>query len=302
MIHGLITLALSALLAQAPADARQNRTPQTDQTVPAARGTRLAIENKAGEIVIHAWEKDAVRVQARHSSRAKINVRTDANVINVDAVTDRGPTGSIDYDISAPAWMPIKVEGQYDYISVEGVQGEISVETVRGDIVLKNVGSAIAKSIEGAIEVDGARGKLTLSSVNEEIKVTGASGEVVADTTNGEVTLTRMEASSVEVATVNGDVVFEGRLADRGHYSFTNHDGDIELLVPENSNATFNVRAYSGEFSTALPVKGPDSSQVRRGRRVTYTLGNGSAEVELESFGGDIKLRRPGSARTRRDQ
>ena len=302
MIQVVTAAILSALLAQAPADNRQNRAPQTDQTVPAARGTRLAIENPAGEIVIHTWEKDAVRVQARHRSYTKINVRTDANVISVDAVSDKGPTGSIDYDISVPAWMAIKAEGPYDYISVEGVQGEISVETVRGDIVLKNVGAAIAKSIEGAIEVDGARGKLTLSSVNEEIKVTGASGEVIADTTNGEVTLTRMESSAVEVATVNGDVVFEGRLADRGRYSFTNHNGDIELLVPENSNATFNVRTYSGEFSTGLAVKGPDASQVRRGRRVSYTLGNGSAEVEVESFGGDIKLRRPGAARTRRDQ
>jgi DUF4097 and DUF4098 domain-containing protein YvlB len=302
MIHTIAAALLSTLLAQAPTDARQNRAPQTDQTVPAARGTRLVIENKAGEIVVRAWEKDAVRVQARHTSRAKINVRADASAIRIDAVSDKGPTGSIDYDINAPAWMPVKIEGQYDYVSVEGIQGEISVETVRGDIVLKNVSSAIAKTIEGAIEVDGGRGKLTLSSVNEEIKVAGATGEVVADTTNGEITLTRMEAVAVEVATVNGDVVYEGRFADRGHYSFTNHSGDIELVVPENSNVTFTVRAYSGEFTTALPLKGPDASQVRRGRRVSYTLGNGSAQVDVESFGGDIKLRRPGAARTTRDQ
>jgi len=302
MVHAVTATVLSTLLAQAPAEAKQNRPPQTDQTVPAARGTRLVIDNHSGEVVIHAWEKDAVRVQARHTSRARVNVRTGANVINVDAETERGPVGSVDYDINAPAWIAIKIEGQYDYVSVEGVQGEISVETVRGDVVLKNIGSAIAKTIEGAIEIDGARGKLTLSSVNEEIKVTGASGEVAAETTNGEITLMRMEAIAVEVATINGDVVYEGRLADRGHYSFTNHSGDIELTVPETSNATFNVRAYSGEFNTALPVKGPDSSQVRRGRRVSYTLGNGSAEVELESFSGDIKLRRPGAARTRRDQ
>jgi len=230
MIHTIAAALLSTLLAQAPTDARQNRAPQTDQTVPAARGTRLVIENKAGEIVVRAWEKDAVRVQARHTSRAKINVRVDASAIRIDAVSDKGPTGSIDYDINAPAWMPVKIEGQYDYVSVEGIQGEISVETVRGDIVLKNVSSAIAKTIEGAIEVDGGRGKLTLSSVNEEIKVAGATGEVVADTTNGEITLTRMEAVAVEVATVNGDVVYEGRFADRGHYSFTNHSGDIELV------------------------------------------------------------------------
>jgi DUF4097 and DUF4098 domain-containing protein YvlB len=302
MLYSLIPLVLSTVLTQVPAEARQNRAPQTDQTVPAGRGTRLVIENKAGEVVIHAWEKDAVRVQARHNMRAKINVRSGTGVINIDAVTEKGPTGSVDYDISAPAWMPIKIEGQYDYVSVEGVQGEISVETVRGDIVLKNIGAAIAKTIEGAIQIDGARGRLTISSVNEDIKVTGASGELVAETTNGEVSLTGMTSSSVEVASVNGDIVYDGTLANGGHYSFTNHDGDIELTVPDNTNATFNVRSYNGEFNTSLPVKGPDPSQVRRGKRVSYTLGNGSADVELESFGGDIKLRRAGAARTRRDQ
>lgn len=302
MLHSLITVAVSTLLAQAPADARQNRAPQTDQTVPAARGTRLAIDNRAGEVVVHTWEKDAVRIQARHNVRAKVNVRAGTGVINIDAVSEKSPTGSVDYDISAPAWMPIKIEGQYDYVSVEGVQGEVSVETVRGDIVLKNIGAAIAKTIEGAIQVDGARGKLTLSSVNEDIKVSGASGEVVAETTNGEVTLTGMTATSVEIASVNGDIVYDGTLANGGHYSFTNHDGDVELTLPDSTNATFNVRTYDGEFNTALPVKGPDPSQVRRGRRVSYTLGNGNADVELESFNGDIKLRRAGAARTRRDQ
>jgi DUF4097 and DUF4098 domain-containing protein YvlB len=302
MMHSLMTVVLSTLLSQASANAPQNRAPQTDQTVPATRGTRLTIENRAGEVVIHAWDKDAVRVQARHNTRTKIDLRTTTGAINIDAAAEKGPSGSVDYDISAPAWMPVKIEGHYNYVSVEGVQGEISVETVRGDIVFKNVGAAIAKTIEGAIQIDGARGKLTLSSVNDDIKVTGASGEVAADTTNGGVSLTGMASSNVEVASVNGDVVYEGTLADRGHYSFTNHNGDIELTVPDNSNATFNVRTYSGEFTTSLPVKGPDASQVRRGRRVAYTLGNGSAEVELESFGGDIKLRRAGAARTRRDQ
>ena len=196
----------------------------------------------------------------------------------------------------------MKIEGQYDFVTIEGIQGEVSVETVRGDIVLKGGGPAIAKTIEGAIQVEGARGKLTLSSVNEDIRVTGASGDISAETTNGSITLERMESSNVEVATVNGDVTYDGTLAARGHYAFTTHNGDILLTIPEASNATFNVRTYNGEFGTSLPVKGPDASQVRQGKRVTYTLGNGSAEVEMESFGGEIRLRRAGAARTRRDQ
>ncbi len=196
--------------------------------------------------------------------------------------------------------MPIKIEGHFDFVTIEGVQAEISITTVRGDIVLKNVGSATVKTIEGAIELDGARGRVSLNSVNEDIKVTGASGEFVAETTNGDMSVTRMESTSVEVTTVNGDIDYEGTLVDNGHYTFTNHNGDVELTIPASANATFNVRTYSGEFSSSVPVKGPNPSEVRRGRRVSYTLGNGSADVEMESFAGDIVLRRAGANRSSR--
>ncbi len=291
----LATIALAcALTAQAhgTAESRQNRAPQTDQTVAVSRGARLAIENYAGEVVIRAWDKDAVRVQARHSARTKVDVHTDASTISIGAASSGKSNGSIDYEITAPGWMSLKIEGQYDFVTVEGVQGEVSVTTVRGDIVLKNIGSVTAKTIEGSIEVDGARGKLALSSVDEDIKVSGASGDLSADSTNGSITLVRIESTNVEITTVNGDVTYEGQLPAKAHFAFSTHDGDITMTIPESANATFNVRTYSGEFGTSVPVKGPDASSVRRGKRVTYTLGNGSAEVELESFGGDIRLRR----------
>ena len=289
-------LLLCTLIAQAPAEARhgQARVPQEDQTVPATRGTRLVIDNFAGEVVVHAWDRDSVRVQARHNNRTKVNVRTGSSAITVEAVAANGPPGSVDYEITAPAWMSMKLEGHSDFVTVDGIQGDVSVETVRGDIVLKNVGTATAKTIEGQIQVDGARGKLSLSSVNDDIKVSGASGDVSADTTNAAVTLERMESSTIAVTTVNGDIKYDGAFSDHGQYSFTTHDGDLELTLADNTNATFNVRSYNGEFNTALSLKGPERSQVRQGKRVTYTLGNGNAEVELESFGGDISLHRGG--------
>jgi len=297
----LTTIALACALtaqAQTPAEPRQTRAAQTDQTVSVSRGARLAIDNYAGEVVIRVWDKDAVRVQARHNARTKVDIHADANIVTVGAATPVKANGSIDYDIAVPAWMPLKIEGHYDFVTVEGVQSDISVTTVRGDIVLKNIGSVIAKTIEGAIEVDGARGKTALSSVNEDIKIAGVSGDLSADTTNGSITLARIESTNVEIATVNGDITYEGQLPAKAHFSFSTHGGDITLTVPDGANATFNVRTYSGEFGTSVPVKGPDASSVRRGKRVTYTLGNGSAEVELESFGGDIRLRRPGPSRS----
>ena len=88
--------------------------------------------------MVHAWDKDAVRVQARTNTRTKVDVRTASNAINIEAVATNGPTGSVDYEITAPAWMSMKVEGQYNFVTIEGIQGDVSIETVRGDIVMKS--------------------------------------------------------------------------------------------------------------------------------------------------------------------
>ena len=67
----LVMLTTAVLLSAARAGAAGRTAgppPQTDQTVPATRGMRLIIDNSAGEVVVHAWDKDSVRVQARHST------------------------------------------------------------------------------------------------------------------------------------------------------------------------------------------------------------------------------------------
>jgi DUF4097 and DUF4098 domain-containing protein YvlB len=296
-------LATALTVGAAQAQPPTSRAPQTDQTVSAARGARLTLSNLAGEIVIRAWDKDAVRVQARHASRTKISIRTQPTGIAISASGSQGPPASVDYEINVPVWMPLNIEGTYTFISVEGSQAEVSAENVRGDIVIKGgSGSVTAQSIEGEVTVDGARGRINAGSVNEGIRITGASGDIVAETTNGSIALTRISSPHVEIATVNGDVTYEGGIADRGKYRFASHNGDIIMTLPDNVNATFVVRSYNGDFRSGFQVQGPPAAEVRRGRRVSYTLGNGSAEVEVETFGGDIRLRRAGSPETARDQ
>src|ERR1051326_1143529 len=103
----LTTLAVGLLLAQTP----RTTAPQTDETVPAQKGARLSINNFAGEVIIHSWDKDAVHVVARHQARTKVGIRSTPGGVSITAAATTGPQGSVDYDITAPAWMPIRVEG-----------------------------------------------------------------------------------------------------------------------------------------------------------------------------------------------
>jgi hypothetical protein len=100
-----------------------------------------------------------------------------------------------------------------------------------------------------------------------------------------------ISSNSVDVSTVNGAVTYQGTIADGGHYSLTSHDGSILLDIPEKSNATVSVRTYNGSFhSPFAALQPPNRSDMQRGKRVTMTMGNGSADVSLESFSGVIRV------------
>ena len=296
----LMTAALVAALGMTPAqaqtqggagEARPMRAADTDETVTVTRGTRLAVNAFAGEVLVRSWGRDAVRVQARHSSRTRVTIRPSGSLV---AVSASGSPGSVDYEINVPAWMPVKVEGTYIYISVEGTQADVAAETVRGDISIKGGASLVtAKSIEGEVILEAPRGRINASSVNQGITITGGNGEFVVETTNGHISLTNMESASVDAATINGNIKFDGTVAPSGKFRFSTHNGNIVVAVPEATSAGFTVRTYNGSLNTNLPLK--TAGEIRRGQRATYTLGSGSADFELESFGGTIQLRKRGS-------
>lgn len=271
--------------------------PKTDQSVPVQKGMRLSVNNFAGSVTARAWDKDAVRVEAEHSARDRVNVRTTEAVLRVSVSSERGPSRIVDFTLTVPRWMPIGIQGTYLDVDLDGLQNEVTAETVGGDIRLKGGSGVVSlKSIEGVIEVDAAKGRMTLNTVNEGIQVRDASGEIVAETVNGDLTLERIESASVDVATVNGDVIYDGSVRDGGTYRFATHNGDLEMRVPDQINATVFVRTYRGDFESHFPVRAPAADDEKRSRgrrqnrRFDFTLGSGAARVELESFGGDISL------------
>ena len=207
-----------------------------------------------------------------------------------------GHADPVDYDITAPSWMPVKVDGTYCFITIDGTQAEISAESVRGDISIKGgTGFVSAKSVEGSVAVEGTRGKLAVNSVNDSIDISDAAGDIVADAINGSIRMQRIASRSVDVSTVNGKVAYRGTIADGGHYSFASHHGDVLLDIPEKSNASVSVRTYSGTLhSPFAALQPPNRAALQRGKRVTMTMGTGSADVAVESFGGTIRIG-PGS-------
>jgi DUF4097 and DUF4098 domain-containing protein YvlB len=268
--------------------------PRSDQTVDAAKGTRLVLSNNAGEVIVRSWDRDQVRVQASHNERITIDVASADNTLRVRSRSARGPAGLVDYQITVPRWMPVNLSGTYLESTIEGTTAEVTVETVHGNIrVVGGSGNVNLRSVEGIITVEKASGKLQATTVNEGIRLTNISGDVSAETTNGDVFIENAQTTSLEVSTVNGDVTFNGTMRDGGSYRLTTHGGDLRVGLGGAPNATVFVRTFQGDFSADFPIQLPDGQSAREGsKRFNFTLGSGSARIELQSFNGDIIVAR----------
>jgi len=273
---------------------------QFDTTLAVPAGARIEIENLAGDVIVRTWDRNAVRVTASGGGAPRTAVRLAGAVLRVETDARRDARRPVDYALTIPATAALRVTGPFNDVSVDGAGGDVSVETVRGDVSVRGGNGAISlSSVQGSITLERARGRIRVSAVNDDIRVSDTTGDIVAEGVNGSIVLQGIESNSVEASTVNGSLSYDGTIRDGGRYRLTTHNGRIALGVPDRTNATFSVATFNGEIDSALPLS---ITQVRRGERFTFTLGSGSARVDLESFNGTIQLRRPGGARNQEDR
>lgn len=278
MMMPILTLAV-ILTAAVPADT----------VLPVERGTRLDVETWRGEVTVRVWDRDAVRVRARGDHPGDVVRR--GSTLRVSADGDTGGRGGTDFTISVPPWMDVRVHGHQVTVSVQGTGGVVSVENVGGNVRVDGGAARVSvRTIQGAVRVRGARGRVDVFNVNESVTVEDVVGDISVETTNGSVTLRRTRSTAARATTVNGAVLYDGAIVDSGRYSFRTHNGAISVTVPEGANATVSAATYNGGFRAEFPVR---LTGMSRDRHYDFTLGSGSARMELESFNGDITLRRP---------
>jgi DUF4097 and DUF4098 domain-containing protein YvlB len=266
---------------------------QVDTTVTIQPGGRLEVDNFDGTVEISTWTRNAVRVQAAPSSRTEVEVESGGGVVQVHSMSRHGP-GDVNYRITVPAAIDVSVNGHSGDVKVDGTTGEISVETVEGSITARGGGGFVSlRSVEGDISLSKSKARAELNSVEGAIKVTDLVGELSAQTVDGEIVLDGVDSPGIEATTVDGDITFTGALRDGGRYRFNSHDGNIRVTVPR-VNGALSVSTFDGDFESDFPLT---LTGTRSSQRLNFTMGTGNVRLELESFDGNITLRKAGSTK-----
>ena len=266
------------------------QTATLDTTIAVRPETRLEVSAAAGSIDVKTWDRAAVRVIATPSRGATPQVTLDGAVLRVSAQVPGGRIDLVDYQITVPRRMDLKLGwGDVD-ITVHDAEGAVEARNSGGAgtiTISGGRGTIDAQSIDGPIVIRHARGRMIARSTNAAVAIDSSSGDVDAQSTMNHVTLTAIETHNLRATSVGGVVKFSGPFFPDGRYDLSSHSGSIWLTVPAPINATVSVATVNGAFTSGVPH---DIVERRRRGIFTARFGDGRAQVSVESFNGAIVL------------
>jgi DUF4097 and DUF4098 domain-containing protein YvlB len=268
-----------------------------DETRPAAEDVRLTVENINGTVTVEGWSKKEVHVTGTlgegveelvfegNERRLRIEVEFYHRRHNED--------GTADLNIKVPTGAEVLVDVVNCPIEVSKVEGSLDLESVNGDISISGKPSRIeAGAVNGDITITATCNDVEASNVNGDIILDGVSGEVSAESVGGTIEVRGGRFDGCDFGTVSGDIEFDGEFVDNGRYEFEAHSGDVTLTLPAKVSADFEVSTFSGDIDNDFGPRPRRSSEYGPGKELYFTTGDGKCRVSINTFSGDVRLRK----------
>ncbi|MDX1554529.1 MAG: DUF4097 family beta strand repeat-containing protein [Xanthomonadales bacterium] len=293
VLRALLVPVLLAVMLAAPVSVLAEGT--FEETHPLPAGGSLVIENEFGEIVIEAWDREEVRVSGYLSDDVKeLEVKESGNGLRIRVdYYDRRSIDGAELQLVVPATASVEAASVSGDIEAAGLSGKsLELRTVSGDIdAAANVERVSLNSVSGDIEFAGEASRVSAETVSGEIELVGVRGELDLSTVSGDVTVDGGVISRGEVEAVSGDAELELELEDGGRINVSSMSGDIDLYLPNRQEAEFYIQTFSGDIDSAFG-RARDTSKHGPGQRLEHQEGNNGATINLNSFSGDVRLRK----------
>jgi hypothetical protein len=272
-----------------------------------AAGT-LDIANVSGDITITEGGGDTITVDAVkrfHGSeadakdqftRATVSMAERAGRVEIRTTyTGRNVRVSVGYTVVAPAGTTVISRSVSGDIRVTGIRGDVHAESVSGDIVATNTPAAsLLKTVSGDVTATGlaSQDELRAGSISGNVVVRGAKlRSINADSISGDINLADVTAEQVTCGSISGEIDFAGPLSKSGRYEMKSQSGNVRLTLAGTTGFELDAQTFSGNVRSDLPVTlkaGEPAGGHRKGIRGVN--GDGSAQLLLKSFSGDITI------------
>jgi hypothetical protein len=173
----------------------------------------------------------------------------------------------------------------------------------------------VARSGDGAIQVESVEGRIELRTGDGSIRVTNVKGELVLDTGDGSITVDRADGrlaletgdggvsvegslSPVKMHTGDGSIVYRVDAATRmdDDWEISTGDGAVSLYLPSGFSADLDAHTGDGRIRNDLDVSSTrtpnDRDPDERDRRTLRgRIGQGGKRLRVQTGDGSITLK-----------
>lgn len=255
----------------APRIAEEGRVQVAPVSVKLARGGKVAISSRSGQIIVSGWDRDVVQASATgDSGPVPIETQTTGDPTRprlLLTVSARRYDRDAKLDVKVPRYADVEtLEGYRGDIEVADVDGATLINAGNGDVKIMRVGSLrvsrrsgdvtvrevkgdlTARSFNGDVVVDNVAGLVDVAATNGDLRVHNAGGDVRANSATGDVEVRcakgRAEVSSasgsimlvgvggdVDASTASADVIFRGPIRVGGSYRLKSLSGGVSMTI-----------------------------------------------------------------------
>ncbi|TDJ33199.1 MAG: hypothetical protein E2O56_04045 [Gammaproteobacteria bacterium] len=282
----LILLPLSHI-AVADTDINETRAVNADATVQ--------ISNVEGSIDVSAWENNEVHISGSLGKGVEgLDISGDASRLKIEVQypDDDSWHGRKIHDTDLIVRVPVGVRliatGVSADITINGVEGPVRAETVSGEI---EIGGSPAElninSVSGDTVADVDTQKIKYSSVSGDLQLRGLTGEFSGNAVSGDIEVMADHVTAFSAETVSGSVELSGTLDKNATLDIKTLSGDIVLYLPADLSADISFDTFSGDLYGDFDIpRAKDQDYVK------FSVGNGDAQIRLNTFSGSAELNR----------
>lgn len=289
----LLCLSVGQALAGTPIQLRHDATPTA----------RVSISNIAGTVNVTAWDRNEVQVSGELGEGAKPLAITGSDGNLAIKVEPQGGSGWFNWgsnsrmgpttlELHVPRAASLDVNVVSAPLVIDGMDGgSIEVQSVSGrSRINARTPSLEVNSVSGGIEQAGRAARAELRTVSGDILAPVLGGTVNLQTVSGRIQANGGPWQQLTLSTVSGDVQLGGALAPGGSLDIDSMSGDVQLQLPADTAATLHAASFSGDLRSDFGK--PTEAEHGPGSSLEVRLGSGSGKIKIETFSGDLRVRR----------
>jgi hypothetical protein len=266
-----------------------------DQRQPADPDGSVEIVDVAGSVLVSGWDRAEVAVTGQVGDQVeRVELTSSGNRTSVRVIVPEGShwggDGSANLTIRVPVHSTINASLVSANLMLSGVSGAQQIRTVSGNIKSDGGGAARINSVSGNVHLSVPDATAAeVETMSGDLTISGAGGDVTITTVSGDGHLALGSVHSFRLRTVSGDFSIGARLDAAANFEADSISGTLHVDFSGAPSAQFDAQSLSGDIRNC---KGPEAVKAQHGpgTRLTFTTGDGNAQVHLSSNSGDLGL------------